>query len=197
MNPFFTIITPTLQRDSLVRCCESMDAQTYGDWQHIVMVDDEHKNRDLCIRIKQNDETGRRWVHDCGMRHANYGNTCRHEAWAGALGEWIWYVDDDNYIYDHETLSSIAAELSVLPEDIKFCIFPIMRHGRRFFNDPPGLCMTDTLNFIVRRKVGRWPDIEAREADGHFIESLKKEYRYASFPNHKPIGVMEYSSNGV
>jgi hypothetical protein len=79
-----------------------------------------------------------------------------------------------------------------------WAIFPIHRHGSYFFNDPPGLCMTDTLNVVVKREIGRWPDIQAREADGHFVEALKASHpNYASFPHFRPIGVMEYSSNGI
>ena len=36
----YTIITPTLLRDTLPRLCESIDRQTCSDWQHILAVDE-------------------------------------------------------------------------------------------------------------------------------------------------------------
>ena len=34
----FTIITPTVVRETLLRTCRSVDEQRYANWQHVVMV---------------------------------------------------------------------------------------------------------------------------------------------------------------
>lgn len=187
-----SIITPTIQRQSLIRCCESVDCQR-GDWQHIVMVDCEEFNRPIIEKIEEHPN---RVIYKCPYPHKNFGNTCRHNAWSLSSGEWIIYLDDDNFLSHRDVLLdiSVAIESNVFfsPE---WCIFPIIRHGQRFFNYTPGLCMTDTANMVIKREIAQWPDGPEYTMDGIFCESLKK-YPYASFPNVKPIVIMEKSNLG-
>ena len=187
-----SIITPTLQRESLVRCCESINNQTLKSWTHIVQMDcaDEDLNSDLMFRLAH----PQRLFFCCGQKHGNYGNRCRHLAWEHAAGEYLIYLDDDNFLADDKILEDISIALA---DDPKWAIFPIHRHGWYFFHDPPGMCMIDTLNVVVQREIGRWPDIEPREADGYWVEALKDKYPYAAFPQFRPIGIMETSSNGI
>lgn len=191
--PLFSVVTPTLQRQSLIRCCKSIDAQSNSSWEHIVMVDSDFVDE---ILLEQCSHPQRRFM-VCGTHHGNFGNKCRHHAWEATTGLMLVHCDDDNYISDKDIFLDIATVL----REVNFpdwAVFPIHRHGSIFFHDPPGLCMTDTLNIIAKRKIGRWPDIAAREADGHWVEALKINYpNYASFPHFRPIGVMEHSSNGV
>jgi len=56
MMPFFSIITPTIQRESLKECCASVDIQTYPDWEHIVMIDAAKVNESMITRAT--DQTG-------------------------------------------------------------------------------------------------------------------------------------------
>src|ERR1700691_970430 len=135
MTPFFSIITPTLQRDSLLRCCESINSQTFADnWQHIVMVDSYTIERDLIERISH----PQRIVAGCATSHKNFGNTCRHRAWLFATGQWCLYLDDDNYLADARILEDLAVALEGIPE--RWALFPILRHGSPFFHEPPRLC---------------------------------------------------------
>lgn len=193
MRPFFTVITPTLQRDSLKRTCASIDEQTFSGWEHIVMIDNDlaHANRDTFGLASE-----KRIVTECGVRHNNYGNTCRHIAWGIAVGNYAMYLDDDNYLAYNNVLCDIARYLegANFPD---WAVFPIMRHGSVFFNDPPGLCMTDTANVVVRREIGRWPDGPEYTMDGIWVEALKRDYpKYAAFPDVVPIVVMETSGQG-
>jgi len=194
MPPFISIITPTLQRESLIHCCRSVDDQSFGQWEHIVVADsdqtdyvlwDWHQIRDERRLLMRSSRVARRW-----------GNFQRWQGWEWAAGDYLLYLDDDNTFARQDALSDIAAflESTHYPD---WAVFPIMRHGRWFFNDPPGMCMTDTANVVVKRELGRWPDIEAREADGVLVEELKAKYKYAAFPECKPIIVMEKSSNGI
>jgi hypothetical protein len=192
MKPFFSIITPTIQRLSLVRLCESIDAQAFESWEHIIAVDSDVVDFGLMAKFADH----RRGILSMGKRYNNYGNTPRHEAWEAVNAEWIWHVDDDNYLSDPDILLYLSTVLAKLSSEIKFAIFPILRHGSVFFNDPPGLCMTDTMNVIVRREVGRWPDGPEYTMDGIWVEALKARYKYAAFPDFIPIGVMEKSSEG-
>ena len=190
-HPFFSVITPSLQRESLVRCCESVNSQTFGEWQHVIQIDSPDLNVELVNKI----DHPSREIYCCGKRHGHFGNRCRHIAWEVVVGDYIIFLDDDNVLAHPSALQEVH-DLLKWKKFPDFAIFPIIRHGSYFFNDPPGLCQTDTLNICVKREFGRWPDIEAREADGHFVEKLKSEHEYVAFANANPIGIMEYSSNG-
>lgn len=185
----FSIITPSLNRDSLERCCESVDAQTFtGGFEHLIAFDGFPGNRTYAHPKNRN-------LYSFRETH-QWGNFQRHSAWKYAEGEYLIYCDDDNTLASPDALKDIADRLELAGNPV-WAIFPIMRHGRWFFNDPPGMCMTDTANIVVKREFGRWPDIEAREADGVLADRLKAEHPYVAFPDCPPIVIMERSSNGV
>jgi glycosyltransferase involved in cell wall biosynthesis len=189
-----SIITPTIQRQSLIRCCESVDAQTFSNWEHVIMVDCEEFDRLLIEKIE---ETPSRVIYKCPIPHNNYGNTCRHNAWTLATGDWVLYLDCDNFLSHPDVLSKIASSIeSNVFFTPQWAIFPIARHGHRFFSDPPGLCKTDTANMVIRREIAQWPDGPEYTMDGIFCENLLKSYPYAAFPSVNPIVVMEASNLG-
>jgi len=182
----FTIITPTLQRESLIRTCQSVDAQTFQDWEHIIMVDCPTMNDELLNPLIHLNRT---FIH-CKEPHKNFGNTCRYNAWDYANGEYILYLDDDNFLMDDKILEDIAPLLKG-----SWTLFPILRYGAHFYNDPPRLCQTDSANFIVKKEFGRWMNIPDYEADGLLVEALK-QYPYQAFPNFRPIVNMQESRRG-
>ena len=198
MTPYFSILTPSLQRESLLRCCESVDRQTFKSIEHIVMLDvTEINDRIFCAIQHPN-----RRVMQCDYPHRNYGNTCRHKAWEHATGEYLVMLDDDNALYSDTVLEDIFKAINgPLFDPPEWAIFPIHRHGQIFFHDPPGLCMSDTANVVVKREIGRWPDDPGHgdnavyTMDGHWIEGLKK-YPYMAFPAFRPIVFMPKSSEG-
>ena len=191
--PFFSIITPTIQRQSLVKTCRSVEAQTYESWEHIIIVD--------CIEtdLKLKDMIAsppRRTIMQCTYPHHNSGNTCRHGAWYEARGRYLLYLDDDNYLTDKHVLEEIRASLlwRKLP---KVAFFPILRMGTIFMPEGrPRRCHVDTANLVVAREVGQWPDIPEYTADGIFVEDLVANYPYASIAGANPIVVMPVISGG-
>lgn len=189
MTPFFSIITPTLERESLIECCKSVNSQIFTNWEHIVIADTVMPDIALMKKI----EHSKRQLRYCGIFHQNYGNTCRHNAWQYATGKFLIMLDDDNTLWGNRVLQQIANCLATVKH---WAIFPIDRHGSYFFNDPPGLCQSDTANVVVRREIGRWPDIPDYTADGIWIEALKAKYPYSAFPNVRPIIMMEKSNEG-
>ena len=150
--PLFSIITPSLQRDSLVRTCQSLDEQRFPDFQHIVIIDCAERNEALIREI----EDPRRLILQCPKPHRNGGNTCRHDAWEHATGEIVWHVDDDNFAASPVALEQIA-DAWYNTQDIDWMLFPIFRHGHLFYFDPPRPCYFDTGNAVVRRENARWP----------------------------------------
>jgi glycosyltransferase involved in cell wall biosynthesis len=185
----FSIITPSLNRESLVRCCESVDAQTYtGGFEHIIAFDgipDSH--------VPQYSFRRKSFVF---RQTSKWGNYQRHSAWKYAKGEFLWYVDDDNFLSHPDALKDIATRLE-LAGNPAWGLFPIMRHGSVFLHDPPGMCHTDTLNMVIKREFAQWPNTEAREADGILADKLKAEHPYVAFSDCPSIGIMEHSSNGL
>lgn len=195
MTPFITIITPTVFRDSLIKCCDSIDEQTYTNWQHVIMNDSGLNNREMRIHIKRNDELGKRWIHDCDRPHRNGGNTCRHNAWDGAMGKWIFHCDDDNFLASPTVLEEIAAALEGIEE--KWALFPIHRHGSIFYFDPPKPCYFDTGNAMVRREIAQWPNINDYCSDAVWLVDTLLKHPYKAFPNANPIMVMPGTSFGA
>lgn len=184
----FSIITPSLNRESLKRCCDSVDSQTYDSWEHLIAFDGIPSNRIYQTHDK------RKYLSFRQTRQ--WGNYQRHSAWKYASGEFIWHVDDDNFLAHPDALKDIAERLE-LAKNPAWGLFPILRHGSVFLHYPPGMCMTDTLNMIIKREYAQWPNTEAREADGMLAEQLKAAHPHVAFPDCPPIGIMEKSNNGV
>lgn len=191
-RPFFGIITPSIQRESLVQCCESINMQTCDSWVHVVMVDCEVLNTELLERIKHPN----RIIAQCSIPHRNFGNTCRHNAWTLVDSDYLLYTDDDNTLADNEVLEAIKNVLlwKGLP---LVTFFPILRLGSIFMPDgEPKRCHVDTANLVVAREVGQWPDVSDYTADGQFVESLVRKHKYVSFPHFNPIAVLPVISEG-
>lgn len=127
----FTIITPYLpQRPTLTRAAACVDAQTYGDWEHIIQIDDPLKH------IVPVNEDPRRKLYRCPEWHyAHTGNICRGLAFDKAEGEWIVYLDDDDILYSN-ALEHIAETIEANP-DKHWGYFSIMRLGAPFQHYPP------------------------------------------------------------
>jgi glycosyltransferase involved in cell wall biosynthesis len=185
--PVFSIITATLQRDSLLETCRSIDQQTGVEWEHIVLVDQEEFKPELLDRIRHS----RRTIVKCPFPHGNGGNSCRHNGWHLTTGEWVAYMDDDNYYADDRILADLWQAVRPLPEIVKWALFPITRLGLRFYCDPPRSCHVDTMNFILRREIAQWPNINVYGSDGVLVDRLMEEkVTYAAFPDFRPIAVL-------
>jgi glycosyltransferase involved in cell wall biosynthesis len=196
----YSILTPTLARPTLVKTCESVNEQSSSDWEHLVAVDVplivNPEARSIIESIPK--DSRRRFVR-CGLRHNDYGNTCRHNLWDIAKGDYILYLDDDNFLAHPDALAS----LDKVVED--WAIFPMQRMGERFYCNPPEWGKTDTANFLIRREHARWPNIRSEIgsfgmnsaycADWKLVESLKNRTCQA-LPELEPVVVMERSNRG-
>jgi glycosyltransferase involved in cell wall biosynthesis len=186
----YSIVTPTLVRPTLVRTCESIDKQTNGDWEHIIMVDVPlvfNPEKQKIIDSISGDP--RRKIFRCGAAHKNYGNTCRHNAFDKLKGDYILYLDCDDYLADDRVFETLEQVTKM------WAIFPITRCGNLWFCDPPGMCKTGSGMFIYRRFLGlKYPDTSDYTADGALVEQLKA-FPYQSLGHERPLVV--YPQRGL
>ena len=187
MTPFFTIITPSLQRESLLKTRASIDAQTLKDgWQHIVQVD----SADLDIALINQIEHPNREVYCCGKHHNDGGNSCRILGLEMATSSYVWFVDDDNYVADERVLEDVAKALEDAGRP-PWGLFPIWRCGGRFYTDPPRSCHVDTGNVVLRRDIAYWPETSAYGSDGILVDDLiARGIPYVAFLDFRPIMVI-------
>jgi glycosyltransferase involved in cell wall biosynthesis len=176
----YTIITPTIQRRSLIDTCASVNTQSCGDWEHIVMIDCVNLDNELVNSIQH----PQRQIRQCDIEHKNGGNTCRYNAWELAKGEYIYYLDDDNFLAD----DGVLEDMKIVTDN--WALFPIWRLRQKFFHDPPIMCSVDTANLLVKRDIGRWLNVPNYESDGMLVEELKK-HTYQSFRDFRPITVIK------
>lgn len=100
-----TVITAAWRAENLPKVIESIDNQTYQDFQHIIVNDNNPEVREamkpLCDGVK------RHWI-DLGVRTHFYGAYARnigtivafsylHQSKRDIENEWVTYHDDDNY----------------------------------------------------------------------------------------------------
>lgn len=188
----YSIVTPTICRQSLLRLCASIDSQTQTDWEHLVVIDmprkkttDEQRRIITSIPLQAN-----RSIFYCDMKHNNYGHTCRHQIWEQVKGDYILYVDDDDYLADKDVLSTLDSVTE------PWAVFPILRHSQTWLSLPPGYGETGTGMFIHQREIGRWPDLDAYETDGLFVNELKQKHSYQVLDS-RPLIVQPISSCGI
>jgi hypothetical protein len=194
----FSIITPTVLRDSLVRTCASVDGQNCG-WQHLVMVDKPEalitgRETALLRRIAH----AQREIRFCDPAHADCGNTCRSNAWEFARGTYVLYVDDDDFLLP-EALTVLASELQKHQPLPVWGVFPIERFGQRFLILPPGHSRTCSTQFFHQRAAGgselRFP-IAGYCADGVFVDSLLARFPYVCIDPGRPLAVVDQRNLG-
>lgn len=184
----YTIITPTLLRDTLHRLCESIERQTYSDWQHVVVVD----VNPLLVDESMIDqiEHPQRLMLLCGQAHRDSGNTCRRNGWDYAQGDYVFYIDDDNYFADDDVLETLRFVTQPV------ALFPLLFMGEQGPVEPVSVGSSDGNQLLVRRDIGRWPNLKGTDTDGIFIRDLTDAFPYDVY-EERPLVVYEYARHGA
>lgn len=192
-----TIITATICRQDLIRCMDTIDSQTYGNWEHIIVVDGEDKYND---DIFKNRLSSKRKLIVLSEGFNNVGNTPRHVASYSATGDYIMYMDEDDCYYTNEAFEQIVkgihqkSENGILPD---WGIFKALRFGGEFFNFPPGHSMTTNNQFFHKPKIkDKWIRYTTRNsycADGELIEDLKLLSEPVKIETEDPIVFIDVS----
>ncbi len=115
-----SVIIPVYNVEAyLAQCVQSVRSQTYTDME-ILLVDDgatDHSGQ-LCDRLAQQDERIR-------VVHKTNGglSDARNAGLRIATGEYVLFLDSDDYYADNEVVAKLVAELSRLgyPDDLLFC----------------------------------------------------------------------------
>lgn len=184
----YSIITPSILRTSLIKLCESIDIQIEKDYEHLIAVDlpinIETIDTSKYNILKQIASNQQRKIYLCKEQHGNYGQICRYNLWEQVKGEYILYIDDDNYYVDESSLKSLNYITS------EWAIFPILCNNKLYLPLPPELGKTDTCMFMHKKGVARWPiECNSYEADGFLVEELKIKYPNYQILDTKPIAV--------
>lgn len=184
----YSIITPSIQRESLVQCVESVNAQTCTDWEHHIWLD----VIDIDVKLINSLAHPQRAFYTCEFPHRNYGHTCRRNAREHVSGDYCHFLDDDNALAHPGVLEQMKAVTA------DWALFPIIREGQRFFSDPPSYGHVDTGSVLVKREFAQWTESTRYEADWDFISKLMAEHpNYQAFPDVEPIMVMSRISRGA
>jgi SAM-dependent methyltransferase/glycosyltransferase involved in cell wall biosynthesis len=190
----FTVITATILRPSLKTACRRLEAQTYKNWEHIVMIDTPGADIPEWLPHPQ------RKIRVCPIPHNNVGNSCRSNAWPLITGDYVIYLDDDNH-YHSRSLALLAEAIMRMSPHPEWGVFPMARMGKIFFNVPPGKNKTDTGQFfhkpIVRGIEIRYLPINDYAADGEMVEKLSRICKPAIINPEIPLINMPVRSFGL
>jgi glycosyltransferase involved in cell wall biosynthesis len=143
-----TIVTATYNRpDKLREAIESVRAQTYSNWEQIIVSDGPDARVDRLVR-----EIGDPRVRCFSTsRLPVMGNYQRNYALKHATGEFVLYLDDDNVIYPNCLETMVSGFDS---EEVGFVISAI-HYGDTIKAPQPGFAYReiDLLNYMVRRRL--------------------------------------------
>lgn len=168
----FSIITPTYARPAeLVRCIESVRAQTYRKYEHLICSDGHSASDEQCVKAYNDKRIKYSHVERDG--NCYYGSMQRNKLIQEAKGQYLIFLDDDNSILPHY--------LHIANDEIKnegIMIFKIWHSTASII--PKGneikLGAIDSLNFVVRRDIAerfKW-NLSEYSADYSFIKSCEK-----------------------
>jgi glycosyltransferase involved in cell wall biosynthesis len=139
----FSIITPTIGRSTLLKTCESIDKQTFTEWEHLVVFDGPEQEVEVFKQI----EHPQRKIIFSGKNFGDYGHSIRFFSWDLAKYDYLMYIDDDDY-YHEECLEILKTNLN---PDANFTFFPCRRFRCKFLNIPPGSGVTVSCQYVHKR----------------------------------------------
>jgi glycosyltransferase involved in cell wall biosynthesis len=186
----YSILTPTLCRPTLKRLCDSIDAQSSSDWEHIVIIDCDPTSEQGVI-LESIAHPQRRII-KCSKKHKmDYGNTARREGFDIAQGEYILQIDDDDWYADTEVFKTLERVTKT------WAAFPVLSRGRRCHNKPPALHLTGSAMFMYRRDTGlKFPDNTDYSADGQLVEQLKAKFDYETLDDCRELVIYPKANHG-
>jgi len=186
-----SVITPTIGRTTLKRTCESVDNQSYQDFEHIIIYDGLPTDSEFQALVAEY-TSEKRTVAATGKKCNDFGHTPRQLAWPYTTGEYIGYIDDDDY-YLPGAFEAVAGKL--LRVAATFLFFPADRMGQRFMMIPPGHTRTVSCQYFHKR-IDREGDPICFTGggyghDGEWIEAMVAKYGYSWFDGPELVYVSQ------
>ena len=165
---FFSIITPVYNReDCIVRCIESIQNQKFSEYEHIIVDDGSTDDtKEILLKLKeQNNKI--RLISYTGNKGVNYA---RNRALEEAKGEYILFVDSDDYL--------INDALNIIQQKIKDN--PTFTHYLFNVSD-----RKDDKNLPKECKIYNYNDWLENNISGDFCHVVHKNLlkRFAFFEN--------------
>lgn len=202
--PLFTIVTPTLLRPTLRRTCESIDSQTFTDYEHVVVYDGDLSSVNYEQQMIVNDirKNEKRKVLCTGKRIRDFGNTPRNLGCKESSGDLIMYLDDDDY-HVNDTMQRLhdwmhLGDVSRVPD---LGVFMCRRFQNLFLMWPPGICRTTSCQWFHKRAINgetiHWPTHEnSYVSDGMFLESVIAKTTPVRIDTDVPLVIVDVASVG-
>lgn len=117
--PFFSLIVPVYNVEKyIIRCLDSILNQTYTNFE-VIIVDDETPDNSISIIEKKISDNRIRIISkkNGGLSDArNYGLE-------QALGEYIWFIDSDDYLYDLKALEKLHKKITEHKSEVEILVF--------------------------------------------------------------------------
>jgi glycosyltransferase involved in cell wall biosynthesis len=183
-----TFITPTRNRSPRVveRCLQSVERQTFTDWEQIVCSDGRHEPS-IERLVERMGDPRRRYTY-LPQRLGHYGAGVRDAMIDVARGEYLASLDDDNVVFPKFGETMIEAldrnsdagfaiceivECRPLPDKPDFSPFIIT-------GIPPANCKIDALQVVVRKEAMRKTRWCMKEyySDGYTYEKLARDHSW-------------------
>lgn len=198
-SPFISFIIPVYRVETyLPQCLDSIQKQTFTDWE-MILVDDGSPDNSGCICDEYANKDRRIKV----IHQKNQGvSIARNAGLDVARGEWIWFVDSDDYIADH-SLSILYDIVSKIACDTVFFGLideydGVVRNTTKDFSQLLNLKKSDILSqifcytnptMLFRRTVIEKHHIRFSEGV-RMAEDLEFQYKYLIWSN-RPISIKE------
>ena len=171
-KPFFSVIVPAHNAEGHMRKgLDSIRNQQFWDYELIIVCDD-------CT--DRTEEIAREYTDKVIV--CNYGKTglARNEGLNAARGEWILWMDDDDWFLHEYVFHMLAGAVGKNGEDI--LAFGFIFRGRGYAMNVPGHLYIAIWNKVWRRSfIGetRFPDCDRGEDDVGFSRALHDKAKIA------------------
>jgi glycosyltransferase involved in cell wall biosynthesis len=179
---------PYVPRDRMLEGLNSLNAQTFKDFELIIVHDgskptSEHEYDDASIDFKYFETDKHYGIYGTEEFYAGYGwgHHSRDLGMSKAEGEYIINFNIDNILYPN-ALEKINNKLEKTKADVLvFACTHEKFHIKYFSGIPPVMGKVDMLQCVVSRKawdsIGGWYRYD-HSADGFLLEELIKRYGY-------------------
>jgi len=188
----FSIITPTIGRHTLLKTCQTINQQTYPNWEHLVIFDGPEQD----VKIFKHIQHPQRKIIFSGKNFGDYGHTIRLFSHDLIQYDHMMYIDDDDY-YHLECLETIQ---KTIEPKIEFVFFPALFFGEIFMHIPPRYQHTVSCQYVHRKKDQLGNPIcfpsGGHGTDSLWIEEMVKKYPSYQIINTQPLVYVDKSNNG-